>query len=324
MAEKLIELINRHDFFILTTHDPADPDGIGAQMVLACMLRMQGKKFRIINASPVSDQFSFLDPSGQVESWDREKHGALPEQGALIIADTADENNIGDMREAFYRSREVFVIDHHEPKPHAAISGIYDPSYASTCELAVELAQAADITLDSGTAFAAYTGIVYDTGFFAYPKTEPRTFRTALALLEQGVNPSEVFNQLCQNAPTRTLLLQKNALASMSLHYGNRIATQVLRIEDFAETGASHEDTDGFINFPLKYKEVVISFLAKEMPDKTVRCSLRSKGTINVAKIAQEFGGGGHVNAAGFKSELDIEQTLAKTLIKTAELLEGH
>ena len=324
MAEKLMELVNRHDFFILTTHDPADADGIGAQMVLAHILRGQGKQFRIINASPMPEQFRFMDPLGQVESWDREKHWALSEQGALIIVDTADENNIGNIREAFYRSREVFVIDHHEPKPHATILGIYDPGYASTCELVVELAQTAEIALDLETAFAAYIGIIYDTGFFAYPKTGPRTFRTALALLEQGVNPNEAFTRLCQNDPIRTLLLQKNAFASMVLHNGNRIATQVLRTEDFVETGASPEDTDGFVNFPLKYREVIISFLAKEMPDNTVRCSLRSKGTLNVAKIAQEFGGGGHINAAGFRSELDIEQTLAQTLAKISRHLDGQ
>ena len=324
MVEKLLELVNRHDFFILTTHDPADPDGIGAQMVLSCILRNEGKQFRLINANPMPEQFRFMDPLGQMESWDGEKHGALPEQGALIIVDTADEYNIGCMREVFCRSREVFVLDHHESKPHAPILGIYDPGYASTSELAVELAQTMNVTLDSITAFAAYLGIVYDTGFFAYPKTGPKTFRTALALVEQGVNPNEGFTQLCQNTPTRVMLLQKKALASMTLHHGNKTATQVLRTEDFIETGASPEDTDGFVNFPLKSRDVVVSFFLKEMPDKKIRCSLRSKGTINVANIAHDFDGGGHVNAAGFKSDMDIEQTLAKALAKIAGLLDGQ
>ena len=323
MVEKFFELINNHDFFILTTHDPADADGIGAQLVLSGILSIRKKQCRIINASPIPEQFRFMDPDRQIEKWDSEKHHALPEKGALIILDTADEYNIGAMIEAYSRSREVFVIDHHEPKPNTPFPGIYDSKSASTSELMVELAEAAGVTLDSKTAFAAYIGIVYDTGFFSYPKTGPRTLRAALRLLERGVDPSEAFNQLCQNTHARTLLLQRKAVMSMSLNCGNRVAIQVLRMEDFLETGASQEDTDGFVNFPLKSREIVISLLIKETPDKKIRCSLRSKGTINVAKIAQEFGGGGHINASGFKSDMDLDQTLAKTLTRITAYLEG-
>ena len=322
MAEKFTELINRHDFFILTTHDTADADGIGAQLALACILKEKGKQFRIINASPMPGQFRFMDPLGQVEAWNREQHEALPGQGAMIIMDTAEENNIGIMREACRQAREVFVIDHHEISPIAAFDGIYDPVSSATCELAVELAGALGVTFDPGTAFAAYIGLVYDNGFFGYPKTGPRAFGAAQTLLEQGADPSEAFIQLCQNGPNRALLLQKKALAGMVFHYGNRIAVQALREEDFIETGAFSEDTDGFVNFPLRSRDVIVSFFAKEMPDKKVRCSLRSKGKINVAKIAQEFGGGGHPNAAGFRSDLDMDQTLAQALAKIIAYME--
>ena len=321
MIEKLIDVMNRHDFFILTTHDPADADGIGAQMVLDCILRSRGKQAQIINASPMPEQFRFMDPLGRVGQWDEERHRNLPEQGALIIVDTADEHTLGQMKDVFGRFREVFVVDHHEPKSPVTIPGIYDPSAASVCELAMELAEAAGADIDSTTAFAAYVGIIYDTGFFAYPKTGRRTFRAALSLLELGVNPNEAFMHLSQNASSKALNLQKKALLCMTLHSGNRIATQVLRNEDFVETGALPEDTDGLVNFPLKSREVVVSLLIKETAEKKVRCSLRSKGAIDVAKIAQEFGGGGHTNAAGYKSELSVDQTLEKSLAKIMEHL---
>ena len=324
MIEKLDELLNRHDFFILTTHDPPDADGIGAQLVLGCILRSRGKRFRIINASPTPEQFRFMDPASQIESWDRERLGSLAEQGAMIIVDTADEYNIGNMREAYCRSREVFVIDHHEPKPHAAFDGIYDQTCASTCELAVELAEAAGAAIDKTAAFAAYTGIVYDTGFFAYAKTGARTFRAAISLLELGADPTEAFVRLCQNTPTRVLLLQKKALASMTICQGGKIAAMVLRNEDFAAAGATLEDTDGFVNFPLKSRDIAVSLMVKETPDLKVRCSLRSKGSVNVAKIAQGFGGGGHINASGFKSDMDVDQALEKTLAAITEHLEGQ
>jgi bifunctional oligoribonuclease and PAP phosphatase NrnA len=322
MADKLTEFMGRYDFFILSTHDPADADGLGAQMVLACILREQRKKFRIINASAIPKHFRYMDPQGIIEQWDKEQHEELLEQAGLILLDTADERTMGHMKETVYQSREVFVVDHHEPKPHAAFSGIVDPSSASTCELTVELAKNLGIVIDPQTAFAAYIGIAYDTGFFAYPKTGPRTFRSAMALFGLGVKPNEVYRQLHENASTGSLLLQKRALASLTLHHENRVAVQVLCLEDFAEAGALQEDTEGFVNFPMKAKEVVVSLLLKESPEGKIRCSLRSKGNINVAKIAQELNGGGHINASGFKSELDINQTLALTLAKIAEHLD--
>ena len=293
MIEKLLALIDRCDSFIVTTHDPADADGIGAQLTLACILGARGKRFRIINASPVPERFGFMDASDIIEQWDRDRHGTMAGQSALIIVDTADENHMGQMKEAVAMSREVFVIDHHERKSSGALNGIYDATAASTCELAVELAEASGAAIDSATAFAAYVGIVYDTGFFAYPKVGPRTFDAAQKLLRLGANPSDAYRRLCESLPMQALRLQQRSISSLAFHHGNRTAVQVLRQEDFAETGAISGDTDGFVNFPLRTREVAVSFLIKHTLEGKVCCSLRSKGGVNVAKIAQEFGGGG-------------------------------
>jgi len=321
MTDKLLEFIDRHDSFVLTTHDPADADGIGTQMVMACILRDRGKRFRIINASPVPENFLFMDGSGIIEELDRD---APPERAAMIIVDTADENHMGQMRELIGDSREVFVIDHHEPRPDNTLNGIYDATAASTCELAVELAQAAGAAIDPLAAFAAYVGIVYDTGFFAFPKVGQRTFRAALELVRLGANPGEAYRRLCENVPARALLLQRKAFSGLTLHCGNRVALQVLRREDFAEVDAQSGDTDGFVNFPLKTRDILISIFIKETPEGKVCGSLRSKGELNMAKIARELGGGGHVNASGFRSTLDIDQTISKTLAKIAEYMEAQ
>ena len=325
MIERFAAFIEQHDLYIITTHDPADADGLGTEMVFACILRERGKQFRIINAGPVPQQFTFMDPEGIIEQWDNEKHGALPECAALLIVDTAEEDNIGCMKEAVLKSREVFIIDHHQPSPNGkgvSFSGIIDPTASSACELAVELAEAAGIALDSRAAWAAYTGIVFDTGSFAYSKTGLRTFKAALKLLELGVNPGMVHHHLCENASTGTLLLQKKAISGMTLHCQDRVAVQLLRREDFAETGAGPNDTDGFVNVPLKSREIAVSIMLKEPPEGGVRCSLRSKGALNVAEIARNFGGGGHINAAGFKSNLDIERALAIVLEKITGYLD--
>ncbi|MCL2127332.1 MAG: DHHA1 domain-containing protein [Treponema sp.] len=322
MYENLTEFIERHDLFIITTHDPADADGLGAEIVFSRILAARGKQWRIINASPVPDNLRFLNAGGIVEQWNNEKHDALPEQAALFMLDTTDLHNIGAMREAACRTREIFVVDHHEQKLSAALLGICDSAAASASEMAVELAEFTGAALDLPAALAAYVGIVYDTGFFAYSKTGPRTFRTALALIEAGVMPNEVYTRLRENSSTAALLLQRKALSSLRLHYNGRVASQVIYLSDFTETGALPEDTDGLVNIPLKSKDVRVSILVKEAQDGKVRCSMRSKGAINVSKITQDLGGGGHVNAAAFKTDLPVNKTLEITLARLAEQID--
>ena len=320
---KLAKFIRRYDSIILTTHDPADADGLGAQMVLASILQNEGTQFRIINASVVPKHLKFLDPQGIIEQWNKKKHGELFKESGLILLDTADELTTGNMKEIILQAKEIFVIDHHEPKAHSHFQGIADSSAASTCELTVVLAEAFGVTLDPQTAFAAYIGIAYDTGFFAYQKTGHRTFSAALSLFKLGVKPTDVYQKLHENASVASLLLQKKALAGMTLHCNNRVAVQMLRLEDFAESGALQEETEGFVNFPLKAKDIIVSLLIRESHEGKVRCSLRSKGTVNVAKISQGFDGGGHINAAGFKSDLDIDQALELVLAKITEYLDN-
>jgi len=316
MIDILKTFIERHDLFVLTTHDPADADGLGAELVFACILREYGKRFRIINSNPIPEKFGFMDRQGIIELLDSEKHNALPEQAAVIMLDTADMHNIGQMRDLVCRAKEVFIVDHHDGKPTSFFLGIRDSTAASTCELAVETAVSMGVTLEAQAAFAAYTGMVYDTGFFAYQKTSPRSFRAAITLLELGVNPTEAYQELCENTALRSLLLQKKAFASLEVHCGGKVASQLLRLEDFTEAGAVNDDADGFVNAPLKAREIMISIMVKESRKGKVKCSLRSKGNIDVSKIARDFGGGGHINASGFKSDLNIDQALALTLAK--------
>jgi phosphoesterase RecJ-like protein len=316
MIDKLKAFIERHDLFVLTTHDPADADGLGAELVFACILRGYGKRFRIINSSPIPEQFGFMDRQGMIELLDPQKHDPLPELAAVIMLDTADMHNIGQMRDLVCRAKEVFIVDHHEVMSASFFSGVCDSTAASTCELAVELASAMGVTLESNSAFAAYSGMVYDTGFFAYQKTSARSFRAAITLLDLGVNPTEAYRELCENTAIRSLLLQKKAFASLEIHYGGQVASQMLRFEDFEEAGAVNDDADGFVNVPLRAREIMVSIMVKESRKGKVKCSMRSKGETDVSKIAHDFGGGGHINAAGFKSDLNIDQTLALTLAK--------
>jgi phosphoesterase RecJ-like protein len=323
MFESVLSFFDRHHSFILTTHDSPDADGIGAQMVISSILKQKGKAVRIINADPLPSSIVFMDSGSSVEVWDAYKHSALLDTSALMILDTSEEYHIGSMRKILKKVKEVFAFDHHELKPRM-ISGFLDSSATSTVEMTIELTCMLGYTLDPQTATAAYAGIVYDSGFFSYPKTSIRTFNAAIKTLEWGAQPNIIYRQMVENGSYGVILLQKQALSKLEFYADKKIAVMALHKEDFEETGADFEDAEGLVNIPLKAREVEVSVLFKEKPDGQWRCSLRSKGKVNVSKIAQGFGGGGHVTAAGLICQsAAMEKTLKKLLDNIIERLNG-
>jgi len=318
MADTVFDFLGRHSSLIITTHENSDPDGLGAELVFYQLATTMGKKPRIVNSDAVSEKYRFMDPENTVENWENLKK-SLDREAALVIMDSADEYNIGEIRKLINYVPEVFVIDHHEPKPFNTLKGYIDPSASSTCEMAVELAIKAGIQLTPTNAKAAFAGIAFDTGFFAFNKTTTRTFKAATLLTEAGAVPYEIYQEFHTKQTLASLLLEKNVFGNMELVNQGKVAVQLLR-KDFLEScHGTLDDTHGFINTPLKCKDVEVSIFVKENREGHVKCSLRSKGNVNVSKIAQSMGGGGHLSAAGFKSSKSLDETLQLVLEKISQ-----
>lgn len=318
-----VSFIENFDTFMLSTHSGPDADGIGSEILMAALLSHLNKKVRVINADRVSSRFAFMDPDGLLEAWDSSRHFHYPAQSALIILDTSDEFHLSILAdEALPHAQAVFVIDHHEPTPFFRFDGYIDNECSSTCELVLKLACHYKLKLDKKMASAAYAGLVYDTGSFIYPKTSAESFKAALILLEAGAVPHEIHRLLHENASIGALLLQKKVLSTLELHAGSRLAVQTLTKNDLETCGASYEEAESFVNLPLRSKDVEISVLIKEHDNGMIRCSLRSKGKLNVSLIAQNFSGGGHRTAAGFKSSMGLEKTRDEVVQRVLAALE--
>jgi phosphoesterase RecJ-like protein len=280
-----------------------------------------GKQVRIINSSPVPESFRFMDTNNKIESWDTAGK-TIAAETAFVIVDSTDANTIGKLKELIPHVSEVFVIDHHDINQASPFSGHIDSTASSTCEIVLESAMNAGIRLPPDYAMAAYAGLVYDTGFFAHKKTTRRTFKTALALTEAGVNPHEMYKTMNQNIPTGALLLEKAVMGTLEIKNNGRVAVQVLMQADLESTGANYEDAEDFVNIPLKSREIEVSILVKQFTDGQIRCSLRSKGAVNVAEVAESLGGGGHITSAGFRSPKGIKETIDMVLKKVSEALD--
>jgi phosphoesterase RecJ-like protein len=312
------DFLARNRKIAITAHETPDADALGAEFAMLRALLALGKQSFICNADPAPENLTFVEPLHRplVLRTERQLPADVAEH-ALLILDVNDVNNLGSVgRLLLPRVREHFIIDHHDsdndtvlPAPNHIEQGA-----SSTCEILYQLFREMDLPLDRHMAQALYMGIVFDTGSFVYPKTTALTLRIAYELVAMGVNPNEVYSNLYESHSLSSLVLMSRVLSSLQLHCDGRVAVQNMSRSLLEESRARYEEADQFINIPLRSREVQVSIFFKQNAEGLWRCSLRSKGPIDVAAIARQYGGGGHSTAAGFKCARPIATLQAEIL----------
>jgi phosphoesterase RecJ-like protein len=324
------EYLKANDDYLIVSHEGPDADGLGAAYALCQVLRGAGKRADAVLAERPGQRFAFIDQAGLFRVC--ASPGDLPwrpEEATVVVVDTHDIGYLGPrMEKLVERASRLLVIDHHDGKvaEGAAERGprfFVDQGASSCCELVCLLAEELGIAIGPDAAEALFAGIVYDTGSFIYPKTTERTFACALGLMRQGVRPNAIHQKMYESSSSGLLLLQARVLSSLELAEGGRVAIQVLRREDLSATGSEYEDAEDIVNIPLQSSAVEVSVFFKENLDGRLRCSLRSKGKVNVAGIAQNFGGGGHKTASGFSCARPLESMKAAVLESIIRALES-
>ncbi len=313
-----IEFLRRTQRFILTCHETPDGDALGSECAMLHGLRALGKQAMILNADPTPRKFAYLDGDGIIQVLGGPEQ--LPDDigdCSLLILDTNDIRNIGQIASLVLpRVREHFIIDHHEQEEDVLAGNYIQATASSTSEILYQLLDALHVAIDYPIAQALFTGILYDTGCFVYPRTTALTFEIARALVRAGVQPNDIYAKVYESNSVSALILQSRVLATLELAFGGHVSILTMRRQMIIDSGANYEEADQLINIPLKSGDIRVSVFFKENLEGLLRCSLRSKGTINVADIAQGFGGGGHRTAAGFKCREPIEATRAVILDK--------
>ncbi|MDC7227193.1 MAG: bifunctional oligoribonuclease/PAP phosphatase NrnA [Spirochaetales bacterium] len=314
--QSIADFIRENDNIILTAHETPDGDAIGSEIAAYFALKSIGKNIRIINADPMAEKYYFLDSDNVIELY--EESTVLQENfqnWVLIILDTNDINNIGQVKEnVLSKVKDFFIFDHHEGGDSVLTANHIESEASSTCEMLYELFTEMKIEMTYEMLVAIYLGIVYDTGSFIYPKTTARTFAIAEDCVRNGVNPNFIYSKLYESNSISSLMLQSKVLSTLEFFYEKHVAVQTMLKEDIIKSGALYEEADSLINIPLKSEDIKVSIFFKENLEGILRCSMRSKGNIDVAFIAQIFNGGGHKTAAGFKSKYPLEEIKVKVL----------
>ena len=300
--DEIREFFDNTDKFLLTTHESPDGDGLGAEYALASALLDIGKDVIVINSDPYAAKYAFIDPKKLIRTLNVD--GELPEnlnERALVVLDT-EPSNIGIIGPAVREEcSRIVVIDHHSLKEGTEYEGWLAPNASSTCELVFRILESMRLGFKRDVAVALYTGIVYDTGSFIYPKTQARTFRIAETLVSSGAVPNEIFTALYESKSAGALMLQSLVTSTMILFEKNRVAVQVMARETLIASGAYYDESQEIVNIPLQCADVRVSVFFKENESGNRRCSIRSKGEVDCAAIAKLFDGGGHKTAAGFR-----------------------
>jgi phosphoesterase RecJ-like protein len=314
----VIDFIEQNQKFILTAHETPDGDAIGSECALTMVLKKMGKKVKIFNYDATPFKFRFVDVGNDVKVLkDKNQLPMDLSEYVLFILDTNDTNNIGIIADyVLPHVKQYFIIDHHDSDITVQSGNLIQRGASSTAELLYLLFQEMNAEIDLNMAHALYTAIVYDTGSFVYPKTTATTFKIAHEMVTLGVNPNYVYSRVYECNSISSVILESRVLSSLKLELNNHVAIQTMPKEVIMESGSKYEEADQIINIPLKAEAIRVSIFFKEDLNGLLRCSLRSKGNIDVVEIARSFGGGGHKNAAGFKCRESREIIRKKVLQK--------
>lgn len=315
MLSQVVELIENNNNFAITTHVRPDGDGVGSSLGLYWLLCSLGKQAEVILRDPIPVAYSELPGADKI----RTVSGIVENYDAVFVIECSDiiRPGIKDLEKQF-----TVNIDHHSTSEHFGSINWIDATASAVGEMIYNLCKAIGGRISKEIAECIYMALVTDTGSFHFPNTTERTLKVASELVKVGVKPAQISEVVYNSYPWSRIELMRQVLDTVKRNQKGNIAwmRQTLEMKETAQ--AVEGDNNGFVNIPLAAREVEAVLYMRETSPNAYRCSLRSKGIINVAKVAEKFGGGGHKNAAGCRVEGDWDELEAKILNELTKAVE--
>jgi phosphoesterase RecJ-like protein len=301
----ILQVLRHGERFLVCSHARPDGDAVGSVLAMGMLLEQMGKRADLVAADGVPALYCGLPGAGAIRRALR-IHGPY-DAVILLECDSLERAGLRGL-EDFH----LINIDHHlSGKEYAHLNWI-DCEASSVGELVFRLIESAGAAVTPEMATCLYTTVLTDTGGFCYGGTQASTFGLARELVLAGADPIRIAQNLYYSTPTSKLLLLGAALGNLK-HEG-RLAWLWITHQEMASIGAAEEDCEGIVDFALCAAGVEAAVFMYELPDRRIQLSLRSKGQINVAAIAERLGGGGHHSAAGCTLEGPIECALGEIL----------
>ena len=291
----LIECFRQHPHFLITSHAHPDGDAIGSVLALAELLEQLGCTTDPVLADPIPSVYQSLPNVHRIR---QAASIASSDPAELLVPVIILEcDSIARTGLAGLDNRVLINIDHHTSGRHYAALNWIDEQACAVAAMIYRLAIAAQAKITPAMATCLYTGILSDTGTFTFPGTSAESFAIAHALTLQGANPALIARHVYfSNSLSKTRLL---GAALANLQYRDALAWSWVTRQDLAFTHADIDDCEGVVNHLIAIDGAEAAAFLRETPDGQFRLSIRSKGQINVASVAEALGGGGHRSASG-------------------------
>ncbi len=315
MLSQVVELIENKSRFAITTHIKPDGDGVGSSLGLCWLLRSLGKQAEVIVHGDVPIAYRSLPGADEI----RDIKVIDGDYDAVFVIECSDLSRPGI---AGLETQFTVNIDHHATSEHFGTINWIDSTASAVGEMIYNLCKAIGGRISKDIAECVYMALVTDTGSFHFPNTSDRTLKVASELIKAGAKPAKIGEAVYNNYPWSRIELMRQVLATVKRDASGRIASMRQTLEMNELSGAVDGDNNGFVNIPLAARDVVAAIYMREIGPDKFRASLRSKGTINVAQVAEKFGGGGHKNASGLSIDGNWDEKESEIVAALFEAVE--
>jgi phosphoesterase RecJ-like protein len=310
--EQVAAELRSRERFILTAHEGPDGDALGSLLGMHHLLTQLGKDsvmFMAAKEFPLPIEYRFLP----LEEVFHEAPADMADRTVIFL----DCGNIDRMPVDFLTAGDNFTInvDHHHDNTLFGDVNLVDTGASSTAEIVYKLAVLLGVEITPEIASALYVGLVTDTGKFMYENTDAETHRITAELIDAGVEVDETYRRLYEHVPIEKLRLLSRALDGIQRHCGERLVVAYISAADYEASGAGEEMTEGIIDHLRSVEGSKVAALIRDQGDRgraARKVSLRSSGgDLDVSAIARKHGGGGHKRAAGFSTDLELDQLVS-------------
>ncbi len=302
--QSVVEKIKAAQRIAIFNHENPDGDALGSAFGLKLILQSMGKKAEVFLREGDEQTREYKLIKGT------EKSGIAVEDCDLKIAvDCADFKRMGSLKDLF--SGNTAAIDHHMTHiEYAEATCVVDAP--ATGEIIYDFAEALGVELTQDIANNLYVAITCDTGSFKYSSTTPKTHRVAAKLLETGIDVGDLSKQIFDTKSFGYFKAYKRGIDNLELFDDGKIAILAITEEDFSELGVDEKIIDGIVELPRSVEGAEVGVYIREREDGAFKVSLRSNGSLDVARTAVAFGGGGHIKASGFLIRKPLEEVKAE------------
>lgn len=290
MSQKLIKALQKYRSFSVTSHMNLEGDALGSQIALYLLLKKMGKSVTMVNQDMVPISYMFLPCVRQII-----QSPASLKVDAAIAVDCSDLFRTGSVQDFIARAPVILNIDHHVSNSYFGTVNWVDSRASSACQMVYLLCKKLK-KLDAQIALCLYTGMVTDTGSFTYSNTTPEVHRIVSDLLTYGVSPQKVNHAIHSAYEIGDIHFLGRLMGKVQQDASGRIAW--LKTSQWP-AALNLDMTETVFSSLRLLKDAEVLVLFKETPSKDIRVNFRSKGKVDVNKVARMFGGGGHCTASG-------------------------